>query len=380
MSFRRPPASPARRLLDALRERWRDTLHGLVSDSRFQRRVASVPFASTFARKHAASLFDLCAGFVYSQVLLACVRLRLLERLADGPRTAAELAAQTELSVDAMERLLEAARGLGLIEARAEGRYALALDGAAYLGNPGLAKMIEHHAMLYRDLADPVALLRDAGAPDTELRRFWAYEGASTAEGAAYSELMATSLPLLADDVLDAYPLRRGRILDVGGGKGELAAALLARAPALDVALFDLPSVVPLAEAHLRAQGLERVRLIAGDARRDPLPGPADAVTLCRILHDHDDDDALALLERARAALAPGGALLVAEPMATDGARDPVASYFGFYFLAMGQGRLRSPYEVATLLRRAGCARAEERPTRQPLLARLVVGFAPTGP
>jgi demethylspheroidene O-methyltransferase len=118
------------------------------------------------------------------------------------------------------------------------------------------------------------------------------------------------------------------------------------------------------------------VRVLAGDARRDPLPGPFDAITLCRILHDHEDDDALALLRRARSALAPGGVILVAEPMASDGRRDPVASYFGLYFLAMGRGRLRSPRRVAELLQLAGFTRAVEHPTRQPLLARLVVGTA----
>jgi demethylspheroidene O-methyltransferase len=65
--------------------------------------------------------------------------------------------------------------------------------------------------------------------------------------------------------------------------------------------------------------------------------------------------------------------LLVAEPMASDGL-DPVAAYFGFYFLSMGQGRLRSPAQVGALLSRAGFAAFEERPTRQPLLSRLVVG------
>jgi demethylspheroidene O-methyltransferase len=185
---------------------------------------------------------------------------------------------------------------------------------------------------------------------------------------------MAVSLPLLADDVLDAYPIRRGRVLDVGGGKGALVSALLARAPDLDVTLFDLPQVVALAREALRARGLERVQLVGGDARRDALPSPVDVVILCRILHDHDDDDALALLVRAREAVAPGGVLLVAEPMACDGA-DPVAAYFGFYFLSMGQGRLRSPAQIGALLQRAGFAEFEERPTRQPLLSRLVVGL-----
>ena len=69
-------------------------------------------------------------------------------------------AARLGLSPDAMNRLLVAAESLRLVRRRADGAWALGELGAAMIGNPGIAAMVEHHAMLYADLADPVELLR----------------------------------------------------------------------------------------------------------------------------------------------------------------------------------------------------------------------------
>ena len=88
--------------------------------------------------------------------------------------------------------------------------------------NPAVVAMVRHHAAVYRDLADPVGLLRGGRG---ELASYWAYAGAGAPGGlggeqvAAYSELMAASQPLVAAEVLDAYDVRRHRVLmDVGGG------------------------------------------------------------------------------------------------------------------------------------------------------------------
>ena len=63
----------------------------LLASPGFQRTAAAFPLTRPIARRRARALFDLCAGFVYSQVLLACVRLRLFDILAEGPQTVAAL-------------------------------------------------------------------------------------------------------------------------------------------------------------------------------------------------------------------------------------------------------------------------------------------------
>jgi demethylspheroidene O-methyltransferase len=373
--------------LEAGRTSWRDALarmrDGWLANPRFQRFAARFWLTRAVARRRARGLFDLCAGFVYSQVLLACVRLDLFEQLRAGPCTVHSLAARAALPDDSMLRLLEAATALGLVERRGRGRFGLGAHGAALLGNPAVVAMIEHHALLYADLADPVALLR-AGKGEA-LARYWAYAGAerpATLGGeavAAYTELMSSSQPLVAHDVLDAYPLGRHRcLLDVGGGDGTFLAAAAARAPQLQCVLFDLPPVAERARARFAAAGLgARARAVGGDFRADALPPGADVVSFVRVLHDHDDATVMHLLRAARAALPPDGTLLVAEPMAdTRGAEPMGAAYFGFYLLAMGKGRPRTPQEYEAMLHRSGFDRVRSIATAQPLQTRLLCARA----
>lgn len=361
---------------------WRDRL---LVDARFRRLAAAFPATRPIVRRRAAALFDLCAGFVYSQILAAVVRLRLLERLAVAARTEEELARGCDLPRESTARLLAAAAALGLVERRGRGSWGLGPQGAALLGTPGLDAMIEHHALLYADLADPVALLRRPRGAG-RLAGYWPYATAADPAAlqagsvAAYSALMAASQPAVAAEILDAYPVHRHRrLLDVGGGEGAFLAAVAARAPALELVLLDLPAVAERARRRLAAAGLaERVTVVAGDARRDPLPPGADLVSLVRVLHDHDDAEALALLRAAHAALAAGGVVLIGEPMAgVPGARRAGDAYFGLYLLAMGRGRPRRPGELADLLRAAGFVRPRLRPTRLPLLASVVTAIRP---
>ena len=100
-----------------------------------------------------------------------------------------------------------------------------------------------------------------------------------------------------------------------------------------------------------------------------------------RVIHDHDDAAALAILTRVHAALPPGGTLLLAEPMAGTPGAEPVGdAYFGFYLLAMGSGRPRTPAEFSRLLAQAGFRHSRLVRTRMPLLTRLIIATKSVGP
>jgi demethylspheroidene O-methyltransferase len=353
----------------------------LVARAGFRAWATRFPLTRPVARARARALFDLCAGFVYSQVLLACVRLRLFDLLAERPATLPVLAGRLGLAPEAAARLLGAAVALRLAARRSGGRFGLGPLGAAMVGNAGLVAMVEHHAMLYADLRDPVALLRGE-RPETGLGDYWAYAkaGAPAALGdaqvAAYTALMAASQPLVAQEVLAAYRLDRHRcLLDAGGGDGAFLAAVAAQAPRLRLMLFDLPPVAARANARFAASGLAgRATATGGDMLADAWPAGADIVSLVRIIHDHDDDAALAILRAARRALPADGTLLLAEPMSGTAGAEPIGeAYFGFYLLAMGSGRPRTPGELGAMLRAAGFRDIRLLPTRTPMLARVIV-------
>ncbi len=344
------------------RTRWVAWRNAWLSSPRFQRFAARCWLTRPVARARARGLFDLVAGFVYSQTLAACIATGLLDCLAAAPLPSEAVAERIALPIASTLRLLRAAAALGLVE-RLGTDWVLGSAGAALRGNGGIAEMIAHHHLLYADLADPVALLRRGGGGGA-LAEYWRYAehpGDGDAGAVApYSRLMAASQPLVAAQILDAYRFaRHRRLLDIGGGEGRFLESVGARVPALALGLFDLAAVAARARGRLDAAGLgARVTIHGGDFRVDPLPLGYDLISLVRVLHDHDDAPALALLRAAHAALPPGGCLLIAEPMAaTPGAEPAGDTYFGLYLFAMGSGRPRTPGEIGTLLKAAGFAR-----------------------
>lgn len=362
---------------------WRGLRDFLLSSGRFQRLAAAFPLTRPIARRRAAELFDLCAGFVYSQVLAACVRLDLFAQLRDGPLPVATLAARASVPIDAMVTLLEAGASLRLLERRNRRRYGLGPLGAAMLGNPGIAAMVEHHAALYADLADPVALLR--GAPEQRrLGRYWPYAGGASTSAltreavSPYTALMSASQPMVAELVIAAYSFARHRcLLDVGGGDGSFLIAAGRQAPEMALRLFDLPGVAAIARDRFAEAGLrDRASVTEGNFLADPLPSGADVISLIRVVHDHDDDVVMHLLARVRQALPSGGVLVIAEPMSRASGVDPVSAYFGMYLHAMGSGRPRSLAELRAMLAQSGFQDIRALATRIPMIASVTVARA----
>lgn len=366
--------------------KWLALRDRLLASEGFHRFAAWFPFTRPIARREAKALFDLVAGFVYSQILYACVRLNLFQILSAGPQSLEALAQQLRLTPDAAQRLLSAAESLRLVEHRGQNQWGLGMLGGVMVSNRAVAALVEHHATLYADLRDPVALLR--GETDPTLARYWPYadEGAqsptllSQERVQEYSQLMSASQPLVASEILNAYAFDRHRcLLDVGGGQGTFLMAAAKKFKHLRCLLFDLPGVASLARTNLEREGLaDRVTAHGGSFFETPLPTGADVATLIRVLYDHDDHRALAILKAVFACLPSGASLLVAEPMSgTPGAEEMGSAYFGFYLLAMGKGKSRTPDRLMEMIREAGFASPRLMATRLPLQVRLIVARRP---
>lgn len=334
----------------------------LVAKPEFQAWASRFPLTRGKARRDGAALFGLVQGFVQSQALRALVELQILDRLKGGPKTAAQLAPLVGVDEDKLIILLQAGAAMKLLSRKRGARFALARQGAALLGVPGLEAMILHHDVLYRDMADPVALLK--GEVQTELADFWPYVfgargSVPDAVTARYSELMSESQKLVAQDTLQMVRMDDiDHLMDVGGGTGAFVSAVAARYSKMNFSLFDLPQVAEEGARRLSALGYEgRVQVAGGSFRDDSLPSGADAISLIRVLYDHSDDTVAALLSKVRAALPAGGRLIISEPMGGGAKPDPVGDvYFAFYTLAMRTGRARSAAQIVQLCKDAGFA------------------------
>ncbi len=351
---------------------------GLIASPRFQSLVARIPIVRRIARGDAERLFNLTAGFLYSQVLQAFVRFDLSAQLATRPRTAADLAMYLSLPTDRMVVFCQAATAIGLLARYRDGRYGLGRIGAALSGVPGLAGMIQHHDVLYRDMRDPVEFFRDGSA--TELAAFWPYVFGANGPidpktAAIYSTLMADSQVLIAQEILPHLRLHGVKtLLDIGGGTGVFLSHVGARYAYVNLHLFDLPAVVQTASNRFAQAGLTpRAQITGGDFRTDVLPKDADMISLVRILYDHQDDTVRHLLAKVYAALPPNGRLIVAEPLAGGAAPTRAGdAYFGLYCMAMGTGRARSAAEITTHLTNAGFSNIRHHKTRRPFITGLI--------
>lgn len=368
----------------SLKLRFRQWRSKMVANPKFQAFCTTIPGLSHFAQSRANALYGLTAGFVYSQIFASCVTLGVLEVLNSQTQPLSLLCAKTGLTPDATGRLLSAAQSVGLVTEIVPGLWALDDLGAVAANDPGILAMVRHHSLLYADLADPVALLKQRSR-QTNIARLWAYSanpepaGIPAEDARTYSELMRVSQDAVARDVLAAHDFSIYReIVDVGGGHGRFLSRVALQSSKPKLHLFDLPPVAAQGKVALEAEGLgKRLTATGGSFFDGSIPKNADCYTLVRVLYDHDDEKALQILKAVRGAMQPGARLLIAEPMGgVSHAQNHVNAYFSFYLLAMASGRCRSAKTHMEMIRQVGFASAKIIKTRQPLYTGLVLATA----
>ena len=382
-----PENQPKPRWKLMLWDRLQAQLDQWFSSPSLYRLSIATPLTRWFTQRQTRRIFDLMAGFVHTQVLLTCVRLNLFNLLRERPRTLNELASDLNMEAGALQRLLLSAVAIDLLQHRSGQRFGLGALGAPIAGQAGIAAMIEHNNLLFKDMAEPVDFLRHAWGGNMAL--YWPYAHGKmplpsekdahvvNPEVARYSALMAASQNFVVEEIFASYDFSQHRsLLDVGGGQGRFVSAVAQRYQSLSLGLFDLPGVVALTHQKLTESGLQsRVQLHGGSFLTQPIPQGADVVTLIRVAHDHPDADVLALLRNIYASLQPGGTLVLAEPMAKEpGEKQPSDAYFHYYLLAMGAGRLRTQQELADLMIQSGFSDVQLLSNAMPIHTRILKG------
>jgi hypothetical protein len=314
----------------------------------------------------AAALLRLVNGAAAAQVVAVAVRLRLPDLLVEGPRDTAALASATATHAASLHRLLRALAALGIAEEAADGRFAL-----GPLGDP-LREDVPHSIrplvllLLHPEFwASWGALEHCVRSGETAVRHLFGAEtsfaryAADPALGAVFNAGMTVLAGRAAEAVLAAYDFPgSGLVVDVGGGEGALLAAVLHARPGLRGVVLDLPEVAAAAAKALAVAGLtNRARAEAGDMFA-AVPAGGDLYMMKSVLHDWDDDRALAVLRACRAAMHPAARLLVIDRVMPERmAAEPgdLAQALGdLLMLVRAGGRERRAAEFQALLAGAG--------------------------
>jgi tRNA1(Val) A37 N6-methylase TrmN6 len=145
-------------------------------------------------------------------------------------------------------------------------------------------------------------------------------------------------------------------LLDVGGGDGGIACALATKYDHLRATVFNLHASAALARARIARAKLEaRVNVVEGDFLEDPLPVGFDRVQFSRVLADWDTAVCQMLLKKARAALKPGGSIVIVEPFDDTNADLAISWEFRYTFYDdFGAGVYKSIGQYETMLKNAG--------------------------
>tara|TARA_A100001011_G_scaffold342683_1_gene376395 strand:+ start:119 stop:1228 length:1110 start_codon:yes stop_codon:yes gene_type:complete len=336
---------------------WRNQL---VTSQKFQKWAGNTPIIRNIARKDAEKIYDLMAGFVYSQTLLAMVELDLFGYLKERSLSATELSNETQIPKRNITILCQSAVAIKMLERVGDEQYALSRLGAAVIGVDGLTDMIRHHRLFYEDLVDPVRLLKNEA--DTHMSKYWPYvlsdqSGSIKSHVAGkYSDLMRSSQKLVAEETLRLISFSStARLLDIGGGTGAFIEEVSKVTNGISFCLFDLPQVIEKAKGFPFYENNNQFETAAGSFVLDKIPVGYDTITLIRVLYDHNDDVVITLLKKIYDALPVAGRIIISEPMS--GGKKPIRSgdsYFGFYTMAMSTGRPRSPQEHQYFLNKVG--------------------------
>jgi O-methyltransferase domain/Dimerisation domain len=322
-------------------------------------RRASVSGGDTAAASGADPAWQLARlldGFLVTQLLYVAARLGIADVLSAGPRSGAEVAAAVGAAPATLTRVL---RGLVVEDVLAEsddGRFALTPVGERLKGLRGAA--LVRGEVYYRSAAGLLDAVLGGGTPFERVygESFFAHLGRNADHEAVFQASMAGRAEQEAEDVVAAYDfMGLSRLVDVGGGRGVLLAAILRAAVGMSGVLMDREAALPAAQAYLEATGVAaRAECLAGDFFAAVPPG-ADAYVLARVVHDWDDTDAERILATCRQAMRPGSRLLIVEAILPERARDcPAAIRMDLHMLLLLGARERTETEFRRLLERTG--------------------------
>jgi predicted O-methyltransferase YrrM len=308
----------------------------------------------------AQRLIELATAEWVSRAIWAAAELGLADLMAEGPRSAEELARACGAHAGALERLLRALAGAGVFRREADGRYALTpVSEPMRAASPTtLRSLLRYVGGDNRRAWDDVLHTLMTGRPAFERafgRPFFDHLQADPEAERLFADAMAERHRALDAAVADAYDFSGARLLvDVGGGHGFLAAAVLHRNPGLRAVLMDRPEVVAGAGPTLKAAGVaDRVEVVGGDFFA-AVPSGGDVYALGAVLYDWDDEQAVAVLSNCRRAMGADGRLLVAEIVIPPGDEAHYGKVLDLNIMVVFGGRARTEEEHRGLLEAAG--------------------------
>lgn len=319
-----------------------------------------------------AQIVEMVMAQCVSRLIHLTAKLKLPDYLAEGPKTAEELAQRTATHAPTLYRVMRTLASLGLFTEDHTHRFALQPLGevlksgtpshatALIMGGEMVARSLDN--LLYAVQTGKTGFQNSFGMP------LFDWLASHPAEASLFDQTMVGIHGMEPPAVAAAYDFSVFKtVADVGGSTGNLLTTILARHPAPRGILFDLPHVVRDAPACIAQRGLtDRIQIETGSFF-DRVPPGADAYILSHIIHDWNQEQCLTILGHCRRAMSPAGRLLLVEMVLPPGDTPHPGKMLDMVMLTIPGGEERTEAQYADLLDKAGFRLTRVVPTASPV-------------
>lgn len=316
-------------------------------------------------------VIQMATAYWVSRAVYVAAQLGIADLLNDGARHAEELAAATGTYAPALHRVLRSLASVGLFRTDERGHFSLTPLGAALRSDaPGAARSTvialsggwcwaAWGEALHSVQTGETGVQKALGMSEYEFLEQHPEEA---------SHFNAAMIGFHGEEpaaIVDAYDFSGFRkVVDVGGGSGNLLGTILQANPSLRGVLQDRPQVVPDAERNLEAAGVaDRCGVVGGDFL-EAVPDGGDLYIVSHCIHNWDESSCVRILESCRRAMAPGGRLVIVEAVVSAGDEPDPAKILDLAMLLIPGGVERSEDEYRALLKKAGFRLTRVVPTR----------------
>ena len=306
-------------------------------------------------------LIQMGTGYWVSRIVYAAAKLGLADHLAGGPKSAEELAGPTHTHAPSLHRLMRALAGVGVLSEEVSHRFALTPLGEALKADaPGSARatiLALAGDWWWRGWEQFVYCVEtgNTGMHKAFGVSLFEYLAKHPQEASYFNEAMIGFHGDEPSAVAAAYEFSSfDVVVDVGGGTGNLLATILLRHPAVRGILADQQHVVSEAAALIEARGLKDRVTIESIEFFKSVPAGGDVYMLSHVIHDWTEAQCVTILGNCRAAMKPGGRLLIVETVLPGGDTPHPGKLLDMAMLVMPGGQERTEEEYAALLSKAG--------------------------
>lgn len=299
-------------------------------------------------------------GFWMSRAVHVLAKLGIPDLLQSGPKSVEELAQATETHAPSLYRLLRALASNGLVKVESDGRYALTPLSETLVTGPGslrwfiISELGQEHYPAWGNLMHSVktgeiAFDNQFGAD------VWKYFAQNPEDAAIFNNSMSGMTAATNEAIMAGYDFSPfNTIVDIGGGHGGLITSILKQNPQAKGVLFDADVVIDGARPRLEAAEIaDRCEAVSGDFFK-AVPAGGDAYVMKWIIHDWDDEKAIAILKNCRSQMQPNGRLIIVDCVVPENNEPDFSKTFDLNMLVMTGGKERTAAEFAQLLDAAG--------------------------